>query len=258
MRNIHINKLLIFVICSFLCSATIVFFAFRNRQPAEIIETEEIIEEEEERDFFSRPSGRAIENIIFFINTGILLFIWENSKNNKNQPKYKECCRYDKDNAFSCFDRWYDNYRESFARIYCSKESDGSGLCEIQNWLGLATFVSFFVITLFVEFVNLFLLGSLAYLHSKDKNKRYFHTLKIHILRKINLFWEKKINPEFILSYIGFGLSVILIAKLTPKYCVIIEEHNAHCCCCFWNISKNKEKEQKNQKKIITDESDNS
>ena len=217
----RVDKILIFTIYSFLCSAIVVFFGFCNRQSVEIIETEKIIEEEKESDFFTRSSGQAIENIIFFINVGILLFFWENSKNNKNQLQYKRCCHYgsySEDDVLSCGDKCHDNYNEIYTRICCSRNSDGSGLCEIKNWFGFGTFISFFVITLFVEFVlNPFLISPIAHPLRKDKSKNYFHTLK-----KIILLWERKINSEFIFNYMGFAIFIILIAKLTPRCCLIV------------------------------------
>ena len=238
----HINKLLIFVICSFLCSVIITFLGFLVNLRQAPIKNEKITKiVEKESDFFARPSGQAIENIIFFINVGILLFIWENSKNSKKQPKYKKCCH--NNDCWLNVDDCYDNYNEVHTRVCCSTNSDGSGLCEIQNWLGYATFISFFVITLFVEFgLNFFLISSITYLFRKNKKKRYFRILKT-TWKKIILLWKKKIDDlEFILSYIGFALFIVLIAKLTPRCCEIIENHHANCCCCFGNTLKKKNK----------------
>ena len=238
----RVSKLLVLVICFFLYSAITIFLYSQDRKPSsEITKNEEedrvevIINENDY--FFARPAGQEIENVIFFINVGILLFIWENSKSN-NKPKYKGCCEGNHDKnccCFNCCENCYDNYNEILNRLCCSSDSDGSGVCERQNWFGFATFVSFIVITLFVEFVlNPFLIGSFTHLFiNKNKNKRYFHTLKMS-WKKIFLPWEKKIHSEeFVFNYIGFAFIIILIAKLTSRCWVIIKNHHANLCCCF-------------------------
>ena len=178
--------------------------------------------------FFESISGQITENIILFLGVGILLFIWENDKNNKNMQICSKSCN------------WFDNLTsadDNLKKIFCGNDdSHGAGLCEIQNWFSFATLVSFIVITFLVEFgLNHLLIGSLAHLFSKDKGKRYFHTLKMSLKKRKRLFSSSSKTKIFfiVLSYLLYAFAIVMIAKASPKLCYIIPNHHANYCCCF-------------------------
>ena len=240
------KKLLLLITCFFLYSTITIFLYSQDRKPSSKITNNEekdrievIINENDY--FFARSSGQITENIIFFISVGTLLFIWENDKNI--------------DYFSPCDEGGNLEERIKILNNACcgNEDSHGAGLGERQNWFGFATFVSFIVITLFVEFVlNRFLIGSLSHLLSKDKNKRYFHTLKMS--------WKKRTFSSFsktkiffvVLSYLLYAFVVVLIAKLTKK-CFnngegIIKNHQSnYCCSCFSSLEKNKAPEEFDQ-----------
>ena len=106
----------------------------------------------------------------------------------------------------------------------------GVGIFERENWFGFASLGFLIAITLFVELILHLLIGSLAHFFSKDKNKRYFHTLMMSWKKRKNLFSSLSKTKTFfiVLSYLFCGFIIAIFAraikKLTP-------------CCKCWNAS---------------------
>ena len=240
------KELFFFITSFFLCSVMIAFFRFHTRQSGEIIEKEEIVKEEDNNEeinyFFNKTSGQITENILLPLGAGILLFFWENDKNIKSLPNCvkNSSCKENLNNVFY-------GHRDLRGLIGYNFPK-GNGLLSKYNWFGLATFVSLIVITFLVEFILQLLIGSISYLFSKDKNKRYFHTLKISIKKREQIFssLSKKKISFIVLSYLLYALAIVIVAKITPRCCIIIENHHANYCCCFGNVLKKENEKNEN------------
>ena len=177
--------------------------------------------------FFNKISGQIIENIILFLGVGILLFFWENDKNIGALPHCFKNGSCKKRCTFSLHSAFCGNYNIIGVK-------NGAALFSKYNWFSLATFVSFINTTLLVEFIlNHLLLGSLTYLFSKDKNKRYFHTLETSWRKRKRVFSSFSKTKTFlvIFSYLLYGFIIVIAAKLTKRCCVIIKYHHATYCC---------------------------
>ena len=188
----------------------------------------------EDNYFFNRASGQVTMNILLFLVTGIILFLWENDKLNKREPS--TWCGI---GLLSCTTR---------PNAYCDaekkeKKSAGEGIFAKENWFCLGTFVSIITFTLLVEFILHFLIGSIAHLFSKDKNKRYFHTLKMSWKKRKQILSSfSKTKIFFItLCYIICGFIIAIIARIMcnidPCCCKasgrIIDGHGQNYCLCF-------------------------
>ena len=220
---------------TFITLITGLFLVKKNKENSyENIDIGEVVNENNENDndneivnegdyFFNKVSGQITENVILFLGTGILLFFW---KNNKSNSKHTPQCLFQEYTTACCED----------------VDLHGVGLCEIQNWFGLVTFVFLITITLLVEFVlNQLLIGSISYLFSKDKSKRYFRTLKMSWKKRKQLFFsllKTKTFFFFILSYLLHAFVIVMIAKYIPRCLEIIKNHHANHCWCFCNSQK--------------------
>ena len=179
--------------------------------------------------FFNKRSGLVTENTLLLIITGILFFFWEN----------------DKLSGKNVFSGDSVSYSPSYGSICGVDGKVGNGIIEKENWFGLATLVSLIIISLLVEFIlNHLLVGSIAHLLSKDKNKRYFHTLKMSWKKRIQSFSSfSKIKTSYIiLTYLICGLIIAFIARIAGSRCdicsccgattgEIIGDHGSTCCC---------------------------
>ena len=177
--------------------------------------------------FFNKRSGQITENILLFLVTGIIFFFWENDKlYGLKNPLIKM-----NNGKKNCL-RW---------SICGMGEKKRIGIIEKLNWFGLGTFVSLIVITLLVELILHFLIGSISHLFSKDKNKRYFHTLKMSWKKRKQLFSSfSKVKTFFIvLSYLLCGFVIAIVARSVFKRidpCCgnpIIEKHGLNYFLCF-------------------------
>ena len=204
----------------------------------EVINNEVIVNENSY--LFNKKSGQITENILLFVVTGILLFFWENDKLSGKivDINIKDC--------------------PSVILYGVGKDINGkdvnigvgTGIFEKANWFGLSTLASFIVITLLVEFIfNHLLIGSIAHLFSKDKNKKYFHTLKKSWKkRKQLLFSSLKIKNSFVaFCYLLYGFVIAMFARALLNRCKIcccrengeiIHDHGKTCCCGFGEVKK--------------------
>ena len=252
------KKLSLFLItCLLLYSMTIVFFNFYSRRSAEIIEKEvtgEVVNENTENDnkndnkndevivnegdyFFNKTSSQVTINILLSLVAGTLFFLWENDKLPEKEGTKELCAGRDKEYLLCS-----SNYN-----VYCGTDDNqertaGEGIFEKLNWFSLGTFVSLIVITLLVELILHFLIGSISHLFSKDKNKRYFHTLKMSWKKRKQIFSSfSKVKIFFIiLSYLLCGLIIAIVARAIVKRidpCCgeqIIKDHGRKYFLCFW------------------------
>ena len=233
------KKLLLLGTCFFLCSMITAFFIFHTRQSVETIKNEKITEEvvNENNNNNSKKNDDVIineddktsqvtMNILLFLVTGILLFFWENDKNIEKLPAFS-CNR----TIRTCKEKCIFSLKTALYGHNLTGTVHGEGLFSKYNWFGFATLMSLIVITFLVEFV---LIGSISYLFSKDKNKRYFHTLKMSWKKRIQIFSSFSKTKTFfiVFSYLLYAFVIVLIAKLTPRCCKIIKYHHANCCCC--------------------------
>ena len=235
------RKLFLFITCFFLCSTMIAFFAFHTRQSGENIEKEEIAKEDqgsvkkEDNDeeinyFFNKTSGQVTMNVLLFLITGILFFLWENDKLPEEDSSFKTTY----------------GIKIGLQKSICGlNNAVGAGIFEKANWFGFGTLVPLITTTLLVEFIlNYLLIGSLAHLLSKDKNKRYFCTLRMFWEKRKRLFssFSKKKISFVILSYLLGGFVIAILAKFVVKKIkpccgdAIIKGHGAHYCCGYYKV----------------------
>ena len=193
--------------------------------------------------FFEKKAGLVTINILSFLIIGILFFFWENDKISEAEAdglivKSKLCGDDSK------------TYGEISKHICCrSSDNDniGIGLFEKSNWFGFATLGALVVITFLVETVLNLLIGSISHLFSKDKSKRYLHTLGMSFRKRTQLFSSSKTRTLFIaLGYLTAGIIVAMVARLARKYrpcCCragtgeIITGHGANYCFGFCEVS---------------------
>ena len=172
--------------------------------------------------FFNKRSGQITINILSFLITGILLFFWENDKLSADSDNYFLCA--------DCKKELFLNDNNDYMCFYgfgSGKKKEG-GLLQKKNWFGLGTFVSLIVITFLVEFIlNYLLLGSITHLFSKDKSKRYFHTLKMSWKKRMYLFSSFSKTKTFFVafSYLLYGFVIAIVARMTFR-------RLKPCCCC--------------------------
>ena len=183
----------------------------------------------EDEYFFNRTSGQVTMNILLFLVVGILFFFWENDKLPIIKgPEAK-------------------SFLGNLRNYFCGRKSImGIGLFEKANWFGFATLFAVLIITLLVEFILHLLIGSLSHLLSKDKSKKYFHTLKMSLKKRIKIFSSfSKIKTLFIvLSYLLYAVVIAIVARVVRKFhpCCndeIIKNHGRKCCLCYCEVRKN-------------------
>ena len=209
--------------------------SYENNNPREVVnenndndnENDEVIVNESDY-FFNKTSGQITENILLSLVTGILFFFWENDKLfGLSKPLIKM-----RDGKKKCL-RW---------SICGMNGRIGLGIIEKVNWFGVGTFFSLVVITLLVEFIlNHLLIGSIAHLFSKDKNKRCFHTLWMSWKKRKQVFssFSKKKIFFITLCYIICGFVIAIVARSVFKRinpCCgkpIIERHGLNYFLCF-------------------------
>ena len=172
-------------------------------------ENQEIIVNRSEY-FFEKT---LVINIFSFLIIGILFFFWENDKLPKEEG-YGICCEISMLNALSF--------------VCCGSENKrniGVGLSEKSNWFVFATLGALVVIPLLVEPVLNLLIGSISHFLSKDKNKKYFHTLGMSLRKRIQYFSSFSIAKTLFiaLGYLTAGIIVAMVARVVRKF---------HPCCC--------------------------
>ena len=225
--------------------------SYENNNPREVVnenndndnENDEVIVNESDY-FFNKTSGQVTINILLFLVTGILLFFWENDKfPGEFYIKAKLCSGCEKGFLLGCL--FHPEVENAYCgvRIRAAKNisNAGEGIFEKLNWFGLGTFVSLIVITLLVELILHFLIGSIAHLFSKDKNKRYFHTLKMSWKKRKQVFSSFSKTKIFfiILSYLLYGFVIAIVARAifrNFKPCCgkeIIKDHRLNYFLCF-------------------------
>ena len=201
-------------------------------------ENEEIIVNGSEY-FFEKKAGLVTINILSFLIIGILLFFWENDKlPGKAGLKVIDGCK------------------NSLCNLTCGglvDENDndaplpGVGLFEKANWFGFATLGALIIITVIVELVLNPLIGSISHFLSKDKSKRYLHTLEMSLRKRIHYLSSFSITKTLFiaLSYLFCGIIVAMFARLAGKYrpcCCratreIVNDHGKHYCCGYGEVS---------------------
>ena len=180
-----------------------------------------------------KTSGQVITNILLFLITGVLFFFWENDKlpENSGIKAFTGC------NLLSVLLGGV-NYKI------------GIGIFEKANWFGLASLGFLIFITLLVELVLHLLLGSLAHLFSKDKNKRYFHTLTMSWKKRKQIFFSFSKTKTFfvIFSYLLGSFVIAMVARDVEKCHLcrcchntgeIVVNHGGTYCCGFFEVSEN-------------------
>ena len=227
---------------------------YENNDLEEVVndsEDNEDIENDNENDgiiinegdyFFNKTSYQVTTNILLSLITGILFFFWENDKLSDYNDKGK-LCDYSKEDLLCGgeFNIW---------RGRDEKEDDqdvGVGIFERANLFGFASLGFLIFITFLVELVLCLLLGSLAHLFSKDKNKRYFHTLTMSWKKRKQIFSSFSKTKTFfvVFSYLLGAFVIAIVArlitkKLKPCCCrgtgVIVYEHNIHYCLGYYKV----------------------
>ena len=184
-----------------------------------IIDNEAVIAGEDNY-FFNRASGQVTMNILLFLVTGILFFVMENTKNRTDkEPLKKEDNHINnnieekKDMSKVCNELWTGAF---------TGNGSAKGFFESANWYGIVSLIWLIVVTLFIETtINLFIFGSIAHFLSKDKSKKYFHTLKMSFKKRMQLLSSfTKIKIFFIvLCYLLYGFVIAIVARLIPKIC---------------------------------------
>ena len=201
-------------------------------------ENEEIIVNRSEY-FFEKKIGLVIANALSFIVIIVLLFLWENDKlPNILSVKKCECSQ---ERFSSAIIGKIVHIKKTILTNKASYIIAGLGLFEKPNWFGIATLGALVVITFLVEFIlNCFLIGSISHFLSKDKNKRYFHTLKMSFKKRIQYFssLSKTKLFFFVLGYLLYAFIIIMMIAKLIKRCEcctdgIIKNHHANYCCCF-------------------------
>ncbi len=163
--------------------------------------------------FFNKTSGRITTNVLLFLVTGILFFLWENDKLPQNKKGVVNA---------GCAIKTLSN------SICGINNRRGIGIFEKLNWLGIGTLLPLIITTLLVELILQLLIGSISYFFSKDKNKKYLHTLKMFWKKRKNLFSSlSKTKIFFIaLTYLLCGFVIAMIARIVER---------CHPCCCCRN-----------------------
>ena len=207
-------------------------------------ENEEIIVNGSEY-FFEKKAGLVTINILSFLIIGILLFFWENDKL-PNIVSVKKCECSQERFLFAIIGKIV-HIKKTIATNEASYIIAGLGLFEKPNWFGFATLGALVVITFLVEFVLNPLIGSISHFLSKDKSKRYFHTLKMSFKKRIQYFSSFSVVKTFlvVVSYLLCGIIVAMVARLAGKYrpcCCratreIVNDHGKHYCCGFCEVS---------------------
>ena len=173
--------------------------------------------------FFNKTSCQVITNILLFLFTGVLFFFWENDKLPKMGENEKLCGGCDRAFLMCGGD----------LNIYCGRKDDnqGMGIFEKVNWFGLASLGFLIAITFLVELILHLLLGSLVHLFSKDKNKRYFHTLIMFQKKRKQILFSLSETKTFfvVFSYLLGGFVIAIVARTAAK--------NFNPCCACWNAS---------------------
>ena len=186
--------------------------------------------------FFNKTSGQVTTNVLLFLITGVLFFFWENDKIPLGKPVN------------------IDGVKGCLSVSFCGMDGEaGVGIFEKPNWFGFGTLASFINTTLLVESILHYFIGSIAYFFSKDKNKKYFHTLKMFRKKRKKLFSSFSKTKTFfvVLNYLLYALAIAIYArvvkKINPCCCrpnsneQIIIDHGDSCCCGYWtNMSTEK------------------
>ena len=220
--------------------------------------SEEVIVNEDDY-FFNRKSGQVTTNILLFLVVGILFFFWENDK----LPEEERGERADLCERLGEFSEDFLCSRNA----YCGKENIkkakdvGFGLFEKSNWFGFATLGALIVTTFLVEFVLNLLIGSISHFLSKDKSKRYLHTLRMSLRKRIQYFLSFSVVKTFlvVVGYLLCGIIVAMVARTARKYhpcCCragtgeIITGHGANYCFGFCEVSIGMQKGSDNQEEM--------
>ena len=199
--------------------------------------------------FFNKTSGRVTMNVLLFLVAGILFFLWENDKLPHNDKAIvNEGCEM-----------------TTLSNSLCGLNNKrGIGIFELDNWFGFGTLVPLIITTLLVELILQLLIGSISYFFSKDKNKKYLHTLKMFWKKRKNLFSSLSKTKIFfiVLTYLLCGFVIAMIARIVerchPCCCCrnngqIITDHG-HKCCGFCEKKLEEAKPSEEQKKMEEDE----
>ena len=241
------KKIVIICLSGALIFITLIAGLFIIKNPREVVnenndndkvnkkDNEEAITNEDDY-FFYKKSSQITENVLLSIVTGILLFFWENDK----FPPQKEDLLN----------------KEVLGAVICGKndvDTVGVWIFEKANWFGFATLASFIVIALLVEFIfNHLLIGSIAHLFSKDKSKKYFHTLKKSWKKRMQFFssftkFTKIKILSLIFTYLICAFIIAMAARIVDYHCgicccrengEIIHDHGKTCCCGFGEVKK--------------------
>ena len=206
------KKIIIICLSAVLVFTTLIaglFFAKKNKESS-------FEESNKDNYFFNKESGQImISNLLLYI-AGTLFFFWENNKLPEGAVADvgSTVCEKIKNNSNFCF----------FGKN-ASNNAAGAGLFEGVNWFGFGTFVSLIVITLLVELILHFLIGSISHLFSKDKSKRYFHILEMSWKKRKQFFsfFSKKKISLLVLIYLFYALEIAILARVVKK---------CHPCCC--------------------------
>ena len=193
--------------------------------------------------FFNKTSGQITENILLVIVNGLLFFLLENIRSRKKKKNVEMVVGPNKNGLLEERKKVAanKNINNSINDNDSNDDSDdgegfmnrlGSAIVgnnkihgfkeDKKNWLGLLSLIFFIMSTIFTEFVvNHLLIGSAAHFFSKDKNKRYLHTLKMSVKKRIQSFfsYSKIMILLVILVYLLFGFVIAIAARMVSKIC---------------------------------------
>ena len=192
--------------------------------------------------FFNKTSGQVITNILLSLFTGVLFFYWENDKLPRVMAGDSYLCPNCNKEFLLC-----GNLNVCSGAKNKQTDTDvGYGIFEKSNLFGFASLGFLIFITLLVELILHLLIGSISYFFSKDKNKKYLHTLK--------MFWKKRVQSfsslskikifSVILNWLVCAFVTAILARTSARHSYscccnkyeIVHEHNTHYCLGYYKI----------------------